>query len=230
MATSGVFTYNPEIADLLREAFERVLIKPSDIGYDKIESGIRSMNLLLQEWSNRGFKGYEMVQVNQTLSTQGAASFTLPASVLRIFTAVLRRSSIDTPLVMISREDYEAIPAKTTQGRPTELFLDAGVSGLTVRTVYVWPTPENTTDVVRMWCLRRPEAITSIAQEPGISSEWTDAFAAGVAVRLARKYAPKLVADLHEEAQSAFNLARDADRDRSPLRLRMSTRGRRGWR
>lgn len=229
MATSGVFTYNPEIADLLRESFERILLKPSDIGYDKIESGVRSANFVLQEFSNRGFKAYEMALVSQTV-TAGDKDFTLPANALRVFTAVLRRGGVDTPMVTISREDYEAIPNKESKGRPSELFVDAGAAGITARTVNLWPVPENSTDIVRMWTLRRPERVVGLAEEPGIAIEWIDAFCAALAARLAAKYAPALESTRKADAEQAFQYARDADRDRAPLRMRMSTRGRRGWR
>ena len=52
MATSGTTTFNLTIDDLVEEAYERCGIRTAS-GYD-LKTGRRSLNLLLQEWNNRG--------------------------------------------------------------------------------------------------------------------------------------------------------------------------------
>lgn len=228
MATSGVFTTNPEIADLLREAFERAGIKSTDIDWPRIESALRSANYVLQDFSNRGAKAYEMALVSQTV-TAGTPNYTL-AEGAQVFTAVLRRDGVDTPLVRISREDYEDIPVKTTQGRPSEIFFDSNAYGVAPRTYWLWQVPENSTDSVRLWVLRRPETVRALGDTLPISFEWQDAFCDALAARLSKKFNPDLASALVGDAAKSFSAAREADRDRAPVRMRMSTRGRRGWR
>lgn len=228
MATSGVFTTNPEIADLCRESFERAGVRPSDIDWPRIEAALRSANFVLVDFANKGVKSYQMSLVTQTVTANEPAYTIDPGA--QVFTAVLRRSGIDTPLVRISREDYEDIPNKAQPGRPSEIFFDMGTYGVTPRTFYLWPVPENSSDVVRMWVLQRPESVTQLAQTPPISWEWQDAFCDALALRLAKKFNPSLIQSLTADSLASFGVAQQADRDRSPLRLRVSTRGSRGWR
>lgn len=228
MATSGVFTTNPEIADLAREAFERAGIRPQDIDWPRIESALRSAGYVLTDFANRGAKAYEMQLVSQTV-TANVSSYTIDPGA-QVFTAVLRRSGIDTPLVKISREDWEDIPNKANPGRPSEIFFDMASYGVEPRTYYVWPVPENSSDVIRLWVLRRPESITALSQTAPVSWEWQDAFCDALALRLAKKFNPSFVQSLQPDAAASFIVARQNDRDRAPTRMRMSTRGRRGWR
>lgn len=228
MATSGVFTTNPDIADLLREAYERIGIPPGRITFEHIDSAVRSANYALLELANQGCKAYELTLVSQAL-TAGTAEYSLGTGA-RIFTASLRRDSIDTPVLQIAREDYEDIPNKAQIGRPSELFLDAATYNITPRPYTLWQVPDRSTDTLRMWVLRRPETITTLAQESPIAFEWQDAFCDELSKRLARKWAPDRFPDAEAAAMHSFKLARENDRDRAAVRMRVSFRGRRGWR
>lgn len=230
MAESGVYTFQPEIADLLRESFERAQIKSTDIDYGRLESAVRSVNFLLGELHNRGAKAYEMELITQA-TTVGMESFALPQRVSRVLFATLRRDNIDVPLVPIAQYDYESVPSKSTQGRPVQFWENVTGTGNGARTVYIWPAGENTTDTIRMWCLRRPmEALASgIAQTPGIAFEWQDAFCDGLSVRIAQKFNPEVMGMCQSAYNKSLELARQADRDRAPTRFRVSPLyGRRG--
>jgi hypothetical protein len=230
MAESGVYSYFPEIADLMREGCERAQIKSTDIDYGRLESAIRSVNFVLLEMANLGAKAYEMELITQA-TTVGMQSFSLPQRVMRVFSASLRRDGTDVPLVPISQYDYEGIAKKDVNGRPVQYWENANGTGNGARSVYIWPAGENTTDSVRLWCLRRPMAAleAGIAQTPGISFEWQDAFCDGLSVRLAQKFNKDMLGTCQKAYGISSTLARQADRERSPLRLRVSPRfGRRG--
>ncbi len=232
MAESGEYSFQPEIADLLREAFERAQIKATDIDYGRMESAVRSANYVLTDLGNRGAKAYEMELVTQT-TTPGMVSFSLPQRAARVFTASLRRDGNDVPLIPIAQYDYEAIPEKTVSGRAVQYWDDTLGTGNGARSVYIWPAGENNTDVIRLWILRRPMIAleTGIAQTPGIAPEWQDAFADGLSVRLAQKFNMDMKRDCESAFAESLKVARQADRDRAPLRLRVSPYlGRRGRR
>lgn len=229
MATSGLFSNNPEIADLLREAFERAQIKTTDPDWTRIESAIRSANFVMQDFAARGAKQYQMQLVTQTTQT-GNPTYTIDPGAY-LFTAGLRRNGADTPILPISRSDYEEIPNKAVSGRPSEIWLDGGTYGVAPRTYKVWPVPENTSDIIRLWVLRRPETITSnLTQTAPISYEFQDAFCDALALRIAKKFNPSIAQALTGDAERSFLLAHALERDRAPVRFRVSTRGRRGWR
>ena len=58
-----------------------------------------------------------------------------------VLEAVVRRSGTDISTSRIGRQDYLTIPDKTTQGRPTQFFVDRQITP----TITVWPSPENST-------------------------------------------------------------------------------------
>lgn len=220
MATSGTRTFNPDLAEITVEAFERCQIRPSAITGEHISSAIRSCNFMLSDWSTKGFKQFELA--NATLSMiVSVANYTLPAGTLDIWSAVLRRNGIDDPMYAISRTDYNDIPKKDVEGRPDRYFVDRGQTGDGQRVAYIWPTPDNSTDVIRYIALRRIEDVTNLAETAPVAYEWNEAFVSGLAAKLAVKFAPQLVSDRVAEAMFAFKNARDADRDRSPLRIRV---------
>jgi hypothetical protein len=232
MSTSGQFGWNPLGADILRECFERALIDPANASYDKIESALRSANFAMQQLNNLGAKQYELAFYEYTV-VQGQASYVFPAQYLYPFTMTRRRAGVDIPVLAISRWDYEDIPNKADTGATSEAFWDAsGAYAGSARTMYLWPVPENSTDVMRQWMIRSPEVITAITETLPISTEWLDAFCDIVALRVARKFNPQAVQQNNMEnvAAMSFTAAREADRERAPARFRVSARGRRGWR
>ena len=51
--TSGVSEFNPQIDDIIEEAFERTGVQGTRTGY-QLRSARRSLNIMFQEWANRG--------------------------------------------------------------------------------------------------------------------------------------------------------------------------------
>lgn len=230
--TSGTFGWDPVNADLFRECFERALINPAHATFDQIESCIRSANFVMQALSNASCKQYELQFYNYP-TIQGTALYVFPQTYLRPFTSTRRRAGVDIPVLNISRWDYEDIPNKAALGAPSENFWDAsGAYAGSPRSMYLWPTPENSTDEMRHWMIRSPEIITSLNETAPISTEWLDAFCDGVALRLAKKFNPQAVQtnDMVNQAMATMTAARQADRETAPARFRVSSRGRRGWR
>ena len=232
MSTSGQFGFDPINADILRECFERALIDPSNAPFDQIESAIRSANFTMQALSNSGAKQYELQLYTYTVALN-QPSYVFPQEFLRPFTSTRRRAGVDIPVLNISRWDYEDIPNKLSNGAPSECFWDAsGAYASQPRTMYLWPVPENSTDVMRHWMIRSPEIITGIAETAPISTEWLDAFCDDLALRIARKFNPSAIQtnDMVNTRANSFMAARQADRETAPARFRVSSRGRRGWR
>jgi hypothetical protein len=221
MATSGTYANYPQTADLIREACERALINPSTLDWGRIESMLRSVNFALQKLGQSGAKAYEMELVTQVTSS-GMVSFTAPQRCARILMATLSRDGIEVPLVPISRFDYEAIPKKDVEGRANQYFFDDSGLGTTANTVYIWPAGENDSDIVRMWILRRPVDANLLNEDIGLSQAWLDAFCDELSVRAAQKYNPAALTTCKQSADDSLKLVREHDRERAPVRFRMS--------
>jgi hypothetical protein len=119
VATTGTYTFDPLLTELIDEAFERgPLMDPKDVGVRHIESFFRSLKLMLNsEWSNLGVRRWMIQQATQTL-TVGQSTFRLPIGCIDLVGMILRRVNIDTEMYPISRQDYLTIADKTINGRP----------------------------------------------------------------------------------------------------------------
>lgn len=121
----------------------------------------------------------------------------------------------DIPITRISREEYINYPQKNQTGRPTSFYVNRQINP----TISLWPTPIGPyfnmfyTRVVEMQDLGSP------TQMPEIPQRFMEAFCAGLACKLAPKYAPQKLAMLKELYREAFNLAAREDRERVPLRI-----------
>ena len=141
MALSGTSDFELDVAEYIEEAFERCGLEVRT-GYD-LKTAKRSLNLMLAEWANRGLNQWTIKQRSFT-STQGDGDISISADVIDVLSVVVRRSNTDYALDRVSRDTFLSIPNKTSQGRPSQFFLDRQ----TTPVLQIWPRPENNTDVV----------------------------------------------------------------------------------
>lgn len=222
MASSGTSTFNLTTAELLDEAFERCGIDPATVSPGKIRSALRSLNLLFAEWAPLQNQ-WQITEQSQTL-TDGSNSFSLPAGTIDVLSATLKRDGVETIISRIARDDWRAIHDKTIEGRPDRYFVDKGRD---TKTLYHWPTAENSTDQIVYYALARIEDAGNFGSTTlDVPYEWLEAIAAGLAAKLARKYAKALAVDLRMEAKDALANAQMATDDNADLRISVSYRRR----
>lgn len=219
MATSGTYLFNPQLAALTDEAFERCRVDPAQITIRHILSARRSMQFMLADWATEDYHEFRIEQLS-FMVTQGTATYTdpdVPARLIDILDAVLRRDGVDTPIEFMSRSELLDIPEKTTEGRPDRWFIDKGLDQLTVT---FWPVPENSTDQVFFNAVRRFTDSDTAADTQDVPYYMYDAFAAGLAARLGEKYAPpELEQKLWQKAEMAFRKGSNAARERGDVRI-----------
>ena len=215
MSTSGTYTFSPEISEFVDEALERAGIDPATAKMRHMRSARRSLNLMFADWANEGVLLFAVDEQTQTL-TDGDPSYAVASGTLAMLDMVIRRSSVDTEVSKISREQYHLIPNKTNEGLPSMLYLDrnAGI-------YYLWATPENSTDVLRYWRLRRIQDVTAGSETADVPYRWFEALASGLAARLALKFAPEKFALLEKLAAGALQRAKSEDRERTDTAFSM---------
>ena len=76
MATSGTTAFNLDIDDVIEDAYERCGLETRS-GYD-LNSARRSLNILFQEWMNRGIHLWKVENFTANL-TAGTTSYTAPS-------------------------------------------------------------------------------------------------------------------------------------------------------
>tara|TARA_R100000231_G_scaffold119759_1_gene89863 strand:- start:711 stop:1379 length:669 start_codon:yes stop_codon:yes gene_type:complete len=208
MAVSGSVDFELDVSDYVEEAFERCGLEVKT-GYDLVTAR-RSLNIMLAEWANRGLNQWTITQRTQAL-TSGTRTYTLSADVIDILSAVVTRSSTDFSLTRVSRDDDLNIPNKATTGRPTQFFLDRQVTP----SLRLWPTPENSTDVVVYNALTRIDDADTAINTLDVPFRFYPCLAAGLAYYLSIKKAPNRTQMLKAMYEEEFERAMGEDRDRS---------------
>ena len=208
MTTSSSTNFEIDVAEYIEEAFERCGLE-ARTGYD-LQTAKRSMNIMLAEWANRGLNQWTIEQRTQTL-TANDSDYSLETDVIDILSAVVRRSTTDFSMTRISRDNYLAIPTKTTTGRPTQFFLDRQITP----NLKIWPAPENSTDTIVYDALTRIQDADGVTNTMEIPFRFYPCLTAGLAYYIAMKRAPDRIQLLKSVYEEEFERAMGEDRDRS---------------
>tara|TARA_E500000318_G_scaffold56769_1_gene52799 strand:+ start:661 stop:1329 length:669 start_codon:yes stop_codon:yes gene_type:complete len=212
MTTSGSTDFELAVDDYIEEAFERCGLEVRT-GYD-LKTAKRSLNLLFADWANRGLNQWTIAQ--RTLSlTQGTNAYSLGTDVIDVLSVVARRDSVDYSLQRVSRDDFLNIPTKSTQGRPSQFFLDRQITP----SLKMYPTPENSTDTIVYNALTRIEDADTMTNTVEVPFRFYPCLAAGLAYYIAIKRAPDRVQLLKAVYEEEFDRARTEDRDRSSFNV-----------
>ena len=215
MATSGSRDFDLDVAEIIEEAYERCGLEVRT-GYDA-RTARRSLNLMFADWANRGLNLWTVTQATQAL-TAGTASYTFDTTYTDLLEVVLRRSGTDFQLTRMSRSEYLTIPNKTTQGRPSQYFYDRQVTPQ----IILWPTPENSTDTLVYYYVRRIEDADALVNTTNAPFRFLACMVAGLAYYTALKKAPERVQLLKVLYEEEFQRAADEDEDRVALKLQPS--------
>ena len=221
MATSNSTDFEPNVAEFIEEAYERCGLELRT-GYD-LKTAVRSVNLMLAEWANRGLNQWTIEQATQTV-TQGTTEYTLNANIIDILDVVVRRTvnnvQTDISISRVGRSEYLNIPNKETQSRPTQYFLDKSI----VPILKLWPAPENSTDVLVFNKIVRMDDADAATNNIDMPFRFYPCFVAGLSYYLSLKKAPQLTPQLKALYEEEFRRAADQDEDRASFRIRPSIR------
>ena len=217
MALSGSTNFEPNITEFIEEAYERCGLELRT-GYD-LKSGIRSANLILAEWANRGLNQWTIEQATQTV-TEGTSSYSLNSNIIDVLDVVLRRTvnDVQTDISMnrISRSEYINIPNKNTKARPSQFFLDK----LSTPSLKIWPAPENSTDILVFNKLVRMDDADAATNTMDMPFRFFPCFVAGLAYYISQKRSPQLTPQLKSLYEEEFRRAADQDEDRASFKVR----------
>jgi len=219
MATSGTVAFQPNVEEIISEAFERCGLDPQIQTGDRAVSARRSLNLLFSEWANRGINYWAVEQQTLTLVNGQTAPYTLPVGTIDIISAVIRDSAgTDTADQIVNRvsiADYNQLPNKTSPGKPSQYMLDKQYTPV----AYFWQVPNRSTYSIVYWAIRQLEDITASNQDADIPYRWNECICAGLASKLSLKYANEKFQILNEMYERAFAFAAASDNDGVSLRI-----------
>ena len=220
MATSGTKTWTLYVDEVIDEAMSRIGSEP--ITGNEAKGARRSLNILMRDWANRGIQLWTIDEATQTV-TEGTANYTLDTYTIGVTEAVISRTenSVRTDFQMerINREDYLNIPVKSTKGRPSQYFLDMQRAA---PVVYLYPTPDNSTDVFRYKRRNRIEDITASTESIDIPDRFLPSAVSGLSFYMAQKR-PQIDINRRQELklqyEEEFKRALDEGREKVDLKI-----------
>ena len=155
--TSGTATFDKTFAidEIIEEAFERIGLN-SVAGY-QMKSARRSLNILFQEWGNRGIHYWEIGELNLDLiegqaeykffrsSDDGTSATSTPNGVYGIsdvLEAQLRSNRTqttqsDSPMTKVDRSTYGGFSNKLSKGTPNQYFVQRFIDHVSIQ---IYPT------------------------------------------------------------------------------------------
>ena len=195
-----IFEKGFSISDIVEEAYERIGIQGVS-GY-QLKGARRSLNILFQEWANRGLHYWEIASNNLTLvngqsvytmyrdTSDGTSDATAVYGVDDILEASYRNSdSIDTPLTKINRSTYQALSNKTSTGTPSQYFVQRFIDKITV-TLYLTPGSDEAGNFFNYYYVKRIQDAGDYTNDADVPYRFVPCMVAGLAYYLAVKFSP----------------------------------------
>ena len=212
--TSGTVIFDKGFAvdDIIAEAYERIGSQVTS-GY-QLKTARRSLNILFQEWGNRGLHYWEVAETNIDLiegqaeytfyraSADGTSSSTNASSnvygVADILEATIRTNrtattQADSALTKIDRSTYSALANKLTKGTPAQYFVQRFIDKTTL-TVYPTADCTNASKDLHFYYVKRiQDADSTYTDATDVPYRFVPCMASGLAFYLAQKFNPQLV-------------------------------------
>ena len=218
MATSGTYNFNLDIDEVIQEATEMIGGEET-LGHTPA-SARRSINLMLNEWQN---KGVLLWSILTTAVTATSVETSLPDEILDTLavTYAVNSSATDIALERISREEYHNLPNKTTTGRPTQYAITRGVNNIAL---FLYPTPNTTTGILNIECFKQLEDVNkSAGQNAQVPKRFLPALTCGLSYHLAMKR-PGIPMDRIQMLKANYDeklaFAMEEDRERASMFIR----------
>ena len=213
--TSGTVTFDKSFAvdDLIAEAYERIGSQVTS-GY-QLKSARRSLNILFQEWGNRGLHYWQVAETNIDLiegqaeytfyraSGDGTSSVTVGGTtgsstygIADVLEATFRQNRTqttqsDSAMTKIDRSTYSSLSAKLSKGTPSQYFVQRFIDKTTVT---VYPTPDSTAsskDMHIFFVKRIQDADSTYTDATDVPYRFVPCMVSGLAFYLSQKFNPQ---------------------------------------
>lgn len=243
MAVDTTSTFNPDIGELVEEAYERAGLEMRT-GYD-LRTARRSLNFLMLEWQNKGINLWTVEEAVSSDSdapapielTKSTATYNIASNTIGLLDVVIRTNwgnattQNDFLMSRISEPTYATIPNKLNEGQPIQYYFDRkeiqnynSTSPTTqYSTITVWPVPDETSKYrIYYWRMKRIENTgNDAASNIGVPDRFLPALVSGLAYQIATKR-PEVsdrVPFLKQQYDEIFREAADEDRVKTSARF-----------
>lgn len=215
MTSSGTYNFNPSLGELTLYAFNLAGIRAPSLVQEHMISARMAANLLLVDWANDGPTLFKVDQVQTTL-VAGTSTYAVDAKTVMILDAYITTDDgisppIDRIITPVSRSEYASYPNKEMQGFPTVYWFDRLISP----TVTIWPVPFDLVSSTQYLTYYRVTQIQDAGFTGGQTLDlvyrYLNAFAEGLALKLARIWNPDRVEMIAPAYADAYGLAKKQD-------------------
>lgn len=217
MTTSGTYTYNPSLGELTLYAYNLIGIRNTALAQEHMEAARMASNMMLARWSNQGVNlwAVDLVTVNLV---QGQSVYPVDGNTVMILDAYVGITNsgpeIDRIIMPISRTEYASYPNKTQQGFTTVYWFDRLISpdrstGSAGPSITLWPVPDgNSAQVLKYYRVRQiQDSEFTSGQTVEVPYLWLEAFAYGLAERLAQIWNPALIQTIKPLSDESYAIA-----------------------
>jgi hypothetical protein len=163
---------------------------------------------MFQEWGNRGLHYWEVANNSITLvdgqatytmfrsTDDGTSSATAVYGVDDILEAVYRNSSsVDTPLTKINRSTYQGLSNKTSEGTPSQYFVQRFIDKVTI-TLYLTPGSTEAGNTINYYYVKRIQDVGDYTNATDVPYRFVPCMASGLAYYLSQKFKPELTQNM----------------------------------
>jgi hypothetical protein len=223
--TSNQTFFNPAIDDIIEEAYERTNIRGTRTGY-QLRSARRSLNIMFQEWANRGIHLWK-IKLAKIPLIQGQAEYSVatdsvnfPNDVDEVLEAYYRNNSTptapsDVALTKIDRSQYSQTPNKLTQGTPSQYYAQRKLNP----SIFLYATPSSsisstTTPSNFQFCfyyMAKIQDAGAYTNTADVINRFYPCMMSGLAYYLSMKFDPERTQALERNYESEMLRALDAD-------------------
>ena len=215
MATSGTTTFESgfDIDDIIQEAYDRIGIRAVS-GY-QLKSARRSLNIMFQEWANRGLHYWQIANLDIDLvegqaeytffrsTADGTSSTSVPNGVTGVhdvLEATFRTgrgttSQVDSALTKINRSTYSGLSNKLNKSQPTQYYVQRFINK-TVVTLYPTPDASAASNHVSLYYIKRIQDAGAYQNDADVPYRFVPCMTSGLSFYLAQKYQPELALSL----------------------------------
>ena len=228
--TSGTTTFdkNFSIDEIVEEAFERLGIEQVS-GY-QLKTSRRSLNIMLQEWGNRGIHYWEIGELDLDLiqgqaeykffrsAADGTSATSNPNGVYGmsdVLEAQLRSNRTatdqsDSPMTKVDRSTYAAFSNKLSQGTPNQYWVQRFIDHVSIS---VYPTPDSTnaSKDMHFYYIKRIQDIGAYTNATDMPFRFIPCMVSGLAYYLSMKYAPQMTQPMKLFYEDEFQRALQED-------------------
>jgi hypothetical protein len=210
-----------DIDEVIEEALE-MIGGEATLGNEP-KSARRSINLLLQDWQNRGIQLWTIGTTAVTVTTS-VTSYSLGDENIDVLEAMINRAdgdnATDLQLNRISMEEYLKIPRKSQTGRPSQYAVRRERDNVVV---HLWPLPDNSNDKLKLELVRYFQDVSRSSQTADISRRFYPCLTAGAAYFMSMKR-PGVDAGriqmIKQEYEERLSRAQEEDKERASLLIR----------